>query len=56
MTSVSIIPSSSSDATREEKLKSFKHDLEVFSADQFVNILAEVRLVTFSYDCYRRKF
>lgn len=56
MTSVSIIPSSSSDATREEKLKSFKHDLGVFSAGRFVNILSEVCLVTYSYDCYRRKF
>jgi hypothetical protein len=56
MTSVSIIPSSSSDVTREEKLKSFKHDLEVFSADQFVNILEEVRLATYPYDYYRRKF
>jgi GTPase SAR1 family protein len=43
MMSVSIIPSSSSDAAREEKLKSFKHDLELFSADQFINILGKVR-------------
>lgn len=42
--SVSIIPSSTSNAARDEKLKSFKHDLEVFSADQFPNILGKVRL------------
>jgi GTPase SAR1 family protein len=42
MISVSIIPSSSSDAARAEKLKSFKHDLELFSADQFINILGKV--------------
>jgi len=43
MISVSIIPSSSSDSEREEKLKSFKSDLALFSADQFINILGKVR-------------
>ncbi len=44
ITSVSIIPSSSSDGARKEKLISFRHDLEIFSADQFAGILAKVRL------------
>lgn len=44
-TSVSIIPSASSDAVRHEKLKSFKHDLEVFSAEQFVNVLGKVYMI-----------
>lgn len=46
-TSVSIIPSSSSDTARVEKLKLFKYDLEVFSADQFIDILGKVRLFTY---------
>jgi hypothetical protein len=42
MISVSITPSSSSDAARVEKLKLFKYDLELFSADQFITILRKV--------------
>ena len=49
---VSIIPSPSSDAAREEKLKAFKDDgLKVISADDFKHLLAKVRCSNYYGNC-----
>ena len=49
---VSIIPSPSSDAAREEKLKAFKDDgLKVISADDFKRLLAKVHRSITRYSC-----